>query len=356
MEVLEYLEEVKKEIEKIIKKYFPQKIEPHWLDFAFGKPKYAFSKKAFQEVLNKPIWDFLDRGGKRWRPALFLLILEAVGGDIKKLKEFALVPELVHQGTLICDDIEDEGELRRGKPCLHKIFGVDVALNAGNFLYFFPLIVFLKNRKKIKKEVLNRVFEIYIKEMINLHLGQGTDIFWHKGKETKISKKEYLQMCAFKTGCIPRMLAKMAVILAGKSEKLAEKFGAFAEALGIAFQIQDDILDIELSGQEREKFGKSFGNDIKEGKRSLMVIYTLQKASKKDRERLIKILNLHTDSLKLKKEAIAILKKYKSIEYAKNVAKKILENAWQKIEKEIKKKEIKEKLMAFSEFLIKRKL
>lgn len=356
LKIKEYLEKQKPEIDRMIKKYLPPKATKEWLNFTFGEPCYFYNQKAAQEVLIKPVYEFLGRGGKRWRPALFLLIAQAVGGDLKKLKDFLIIPELSHEGSIIIDDCEDEGELRRGKPCLHRIFGTDVAINAGNFLYFLPLITLIKNKNKFKPETLVRAYAACIQEMINIHLGQGSDIYWHKGKAKKIDQKEYLQMCAFKTGCLSRLSAKLAVILSGKDDKMVKKIGQMAEAIGVAFQVQDDILDISLSGKERTKFGKSFGNDIKEGKRTLMVIHTLGKASPKDKKRLLEILDKHTDDLKERKEAIEIIKKYGSIDYARKVAQKIIKESWQEAEKLLPESKAKRKLEEFVNYLIERKV
>lgn len=355
-QIINYLEKLKPEIDKVIEKYIPKKVTKKWLNFVFGRPRYQFNLRAAKEALSKPIWDFLSRGGKRWRPALFLLITEAIGGDVKKVKDFAIIPELIHEGTIIIDDLEDKAELRRGKPALHKIFGVDIALNAGNFLYFLPLLALIKNRKKFKPEVLVKAYEIYIQEMTNLGFGQGTDIYWHKGRAEKIGEEEYLQMCVFKTGCLSRLAAKLAVILSEGSEELLEKLGRMAEAIGVAFQIQDDILDITLKGKEREKFGKSFGNDIKEGKRTLIVIHTLKKANQKDKKRLLEILNKHSDDLAEIKEAIGIIKKYGSIEYTKRVAQKIVSDAWQEVSQLLPESRAKKRLNAFINYLIERKI
>ena len=341
-------------IDKIIEKYIPRKVNQEWLEFVFGKSSYQYTPKAAQESLINPVWDFLDRGGKRWRPTLFLLIVEAVGGDAKKLRDFAIIPELIHNGSLIVDDIEDEGELRRGKLCLHKIFGIDIAVNVGNFMYFLPLIVFKKHKHKFKPEILLSAYEIYVQEMINIHLGQGTDIFWHKGNAENVNEKEYFQMCSFKTGCLSRMAAKLAVVLSEKNGEMAEKIGKVAEAIGIAFQIQDDILDIVLKEKEREKFGKSFGNDIKEGKRSLVVIHALKNANNKDRQKLLGILNKHTEDLNEIKQAVEIINKYNSVEYAKNVAKKIIQDAWKQADKLLPESKAKERLSEFVNYLIER--
>jgi geranylgeranyl diphosphate synthase type I len=352
----EYLKKMKPEIDRVVEKYLPKKATKEWLEFVFQEPRYSYSLEAAQKAFADPIWDFLDRGGKRWRPILFLLITEAVGGDIDKVKDFVIIPELIHNGSIIIDDIEDLGELRRGKPTLHKIFGEDVAINAGNFLYFFPLLALIKNKDKFKPEIMIRVYEVYNQEMMNIHLGQGTDIFWHKGKAENITEDEYLQMCAYKTGCLSRMSAKLAVVLSEGSKELAKAAGRVAEAMGVGFQIQDDILDIALSGKEREKFGKSFGNDIKEGKRTLMVIHTLKKATPEDRKRLLEILNKHTDDMKERREAIKIIKKYGSLEYAMKVAKKIMEEAWQEADRLLEPSPAKQRLREFVNFLIERKI
>jgi len=353
--VIDYLEGLRLETDKIIEKYVPRKVSQEWLESIFKESHYQYTPKAAQEVLVDPIWEFLDRGGKRWRPALFLLIVDALNGDVDKLKDFSIIPELIHNGSLIIDDIEDKGELRRGKPALHKIFGIDVALNAGNFLYFLPLIVFKKHKHKFKPEILLNAYEVYVQEMINIHFGQGTDIFWHKGKAENINEKEYFQMCSFKTGCLSRMAAKFAVIFSGEDEEMIKEIGKVAEVMGIAFQIQDDILDITLTGKEREKFGKSFGNDIKEGKRSLIVIHALKNAEHEDRKKLLEILNKHTEDLNEIKQAIEIINKYNSVEYAKNVAQKIVKDAWKKADKLLPESKAKERLNEFVDYLVERR-
>ena len=351
MDIEKILLEKKEIIDKTIEKYLPRKFDERNIkNFVKLNSVDTF---ACTNGIAEPIWELLDRGGKRWRPTLFLIIVEALGGNVEKLKDFCIVPELIHNGTLIVDDVEDSSELRRGKPCIHKIFGIDIAINAGNSLYFLPLIVFIKNRDKVKKENLLRAYEIYIEEMINVSFGQAIDIVWHRGlkKDEEIKEEEYLIMCALKTGTLARMSARLAATLCGADENLVEKLGKFAESLGIAFQIQDDILDVTAP----ESIGKVYGNDIKEGKRTLMVIHTLKNASKEDRERLIEILNKHTDDMKEREEAIRILEKYGAIDYAKKVAQEIVEKAWKDVEKLIPESEAKKKLRSFAYYMIERK-
>ncbi len=339
-------------IDKTIEKWVPRKVTKEWLESICGKARYEFDPDAIQKAIVDPFWDFLDRGGKRWRPYLFLLVLEALGGDPKKYIDLVLIPEIVHNGSIVVDDIEDDSELRRGKPCLHKIFGVDIAVNVGSWMYFFPLIALYKNKDKFDEKTFARILEVYIQEMNNIHFGQAIDIAWHRGLGSNITVNKYLQMCAFKTGTLARMSAKIAAICADADNETVEKIGHFAESIGVAFQIQDDILNITESELSKKKGG--IGEDITEGKRTLMVIYTLEKASQEDAARLEEILDMHTRDEKLIKEAIEIMKKYNAIEFAKNFARELIEKTWNEIDALLPESEAKRKLEAFARFLIER--
>lgn len=350
---MKFLEEKKEMIDSVIREIIPEKMSNDYIEFAFGKARYAYDIETLEKSLSEPIWNFLNRGGKRWRPALFLLITEALGGDTEKVRDFVAIPELVHNGTLMVDDVEDMGEIRRGEPCTHKIYGVDVAINTGNFLYFIPLTVIKKNSDKFSAETLKKVYDVYIQEMINVSAGQAMDIWWHKGKAENITEEQYLQMCAYKTGTLARMSAKLAVVLSNGSEEQVEKMGKFAETIGIAFQIQDDVLSASSEDFQNKK---GFGDDITEGKRTLMVIHTLNKASEDDRKRLLEILNMHTRDDKLIKEAIEILKKYDAVNYVKEFAKKLVQEAWDDIEPLLQESNAKNTLKSFADFLIERKI
>jgi geranylgeranyl diphosphate synthase type I len=340
-------------IDNIIEKYFPRKADKKSIEFLCGKANYDYHIEACQKALTDPIWDLLDRGGKRWRPVLFLTIVEALGGDSKKLEDFCIIPEIVHEGTLMVDDVEDSSELRRKKPCTHLIFGQDIAVNAGNAMYYIPLSILIKNKRKLGCEKFSKACEIYIQEMINLSVGQAMDIAWHRGiaNADKISESQYMQMCAYKTGTLARMSAKMAAVLCGADESKTEQIGKFAESIGIAFQIQDDVMDIMCP----EKLGKKFGNDIKEGKRTLMVINTIQKAGEKDGKRLLEILGKHTDDMNERKEAIDLMNKFDSIEYANQIAMSIVEKSWKELEEILTRSKARDQLKSFADFAITRK-
>jgi len=358
IDIEEYLEDMKKMIEPLIERALPKEIDARYVDYLSGRPAFAYDTEALTKGLSEPIWDFLSRGGKRWRPAMFLLIVKALGGDMDKARDFAALPELVHNGTIIVDDIEDGADTRRGEPSLHLKYGVDTAINSGNAIYFIPLAIIEGNRGKYSDDVLLDMYSIYSKEMINVHMGQVLDIAWHRGERepVDITEDQYLQMCAYKTGTLARMSAKMAAVLSGADDRQIMALGRFAESIGVAFQIQDDILDVVTSGEDREKFGKPYGNDITEGKITLLVIKTLQDADPKDRDQLIKVLQSHTKNKRSIDSAIRIIKNYGAIESASAVAKNLVEASWADAKMVIPDGEAKNILEAFAHFLIERNI
>jgi len=356
IDIEKMLEQNASTINEIIGLYLPKKFAKDSVVFSLNPPKYEYNLEALNKTLAEPIWDFINRGGKRWRPSLFLLVIEALGRKPEELQEFAIIPEIIHNGTIMIDDIEDNSEMRRGKPCTHRLYGLDVAINAGNAMYYFPLLTMLKNRHKLGAEKLSRIYSIYTSEMINLSLGQAMDIAWHRdlADADSLTESQYLQMCAYKTGTLARMAARLAAALSDASEDTVERLGRFSEALGVAFQIQDDVLDL-TSGEFAEKKGGR-GQDITEGKRSLIVIHTLEEARPADKRRLLNILKMHTDDQKLKDEAIRIMKRCGSIAYAEQYAKKLVAESWREIDRLLSPSDAKEKLKAFADYLIGRKI
>jgi geranylgeranyl pyrophosphate synthase len=356
LDIEKFLEEKAPLIDRAIEKYIPRDFAKKSALFKISPPRYAYNLETLNKAVAKPIWEFLDRGGKRWRPSLFLLICEALGKNSKDFVDFAIIPEVIHNGTLMVDDIEDASEYRRGKLCTYKIYGLDIAINAGNAMYYLSLLPLIENGEKISKEKLCKIYEVYVQEMINLSLGQAMDIAWHRclANADEIDEKDYLQMCAYKTGTLARMAAKIAAVLADANEELVEKLGRFAESIGIAFQMQDDILD--LTGEDFAEKKGGHGKDITEGKRSLIVVHTLKVANAKDKKRLIEILNMHTSNQKLINEAINTMEKYGSLDYVKNFAGKIVDESWKDAEKLLPASDAKRNLNAFAKFLIERKI
>ena len=306
-------------VDETIASLLPRTIDEGYLADFFGEPTYAYDAESLQRALSDPIWELLDRGGKRWRAILFLLFVEAFGDDPEAYLEYAVVPEILHNGTIIVDDVEDGATHRRGSPALHRTRGTDIALNAGNAMYFFPLKIIRRDPGDLSADLRLDAYETLMYELNRTHLGQGMDIYWHNKAEIDISESEYLEMCACKTGCLGRIVARLAAIVTDNRD-LETAVAAYAEEMSIAFQIADDVLDVEHALEEGGEFGKGVGNDIREGKKTLMVIHAVENASPAGAARLEEILWDDENTGEEVKEAVGILESAGSVEYAREAA------------------------------------
>ena len=167
--------------------------------------------------------------------------------------------EIIHNGSLIIDDIEDSSKMRRCEPCSYLKFGTDIAINAGNLMYFIALRLI---PKYISNELYKRFTNILHQELLVLHFGQNWDITWHRKDDFFPTQEQYLQMTAYKTGVLPRLGLRLVGVVLGIKDDLLGEIGKFAETIGVAFQIQDDILN--LIGEEFAKGKEIFGEDIYE--------------------------------------------------------------------------------------------
>lgn len=334
----------------------PEQYDDRLLSHLCGESSYAYDTVGPTRALAEPLRDFLSRAGKGLRSRLFSLILQAFGKEEADYRDYMLIVELSHNGTLIIDDIEDGSSLRRGKPCIHHIYGTDVAMNAGNALYFLSLLPLLKREVGVSDGKRSRIFQIYVQGMIRLHFGQSMDIAWHRGflDLERITEEKYLQMCSMKTGALYRMSAEIAGVLADAEEAVVEELGRFGCAIGVAFQIQDDLLDIRGGRFALGKGGR--GKDVTEGKVTLLVIQALRRAGPAAKRRLKEILALHTTDPDLIEEALSILDACGAPEYASGKARQTLEEACDRLRSVLPDGPCREKIAAFAHSLLHRDL
>lgn len=310
----------------------PEAYDTKLLESLCGGAAHAYDTVGPTKAIAQPLRDLLSRNGKGTRTRLFSLILQAFGREETEYRDYMFIPELSHNGTLIIDDIEDDSDLRRGKPCIHHIYGTDVAMNAGNALYFLSLLPLLRKENTLPDSIRSKIFEVYVQAMINLHFGQSMDIAWHRGllDMEAISEDNYLQMSRLKTGALFRMSAQIAGALAGVSDEALEELGHFGCAIGVAYQIKDDVLDIEGDRFAAGKGGQ--GKDITEGKVTLMVIHALRTAGSATRTRLKEILSMHTPDPAIVLEAMEILRHCGSPDYALEKADAIMKAAYERLD------------------------
>ena len=341
-------------VDEAIETLLPREVDEEYLEAYFGAPPFRYDTDAIQGALSDPVWDLLDRGGKRWRAIVCLLFLDGFGVDPEAYIEYACIPEILHNGTIIVDDVEDGASIRRGKPALHRIYGVDVALNAGNAMYFLPLKVIAHNPGDLDPDTQLDLYDMFMVELNRTHLGQGMDICWHNRPDHEIEEDHYLEMCACKTGCLGRMVARIAAIVTGQPAAVERAAAAYAEHMSIAFQIGDDILDVEHTLDQAGDFGKAFGNDIQEGKKTLMVIHAMNEAPRRDAERLADILAADENTREEILEAIEIIQSVDGIEYARTRATEFAADARRHLEDVPITEPRRGQLEAFTTFVIDR--
>ncbi len=250
-------------IEGVLQRTMPEKSSRLWIGDAAGDRTGALTENT-ANIFNAPGLELLSRGGKRWRPLVMVLVGEAAGGT-SAIYDLTPLVELPHNGSLIVDDIEDKSEERRGGKSVHMIYGDDISINAGNFMYFLP--TYLIDKADLSSEKKYRLYSAYSLAMRRLHCGQGMDIQWHNNHDYIPTVDEYFQMTRFKTGCLSSLAAKLGVIEAGGNEKQEELAGQIWEDIGIGFQVLDDVMNLSKGNP-----GKMRGDDIVEGKKSLPLI------------------------------------------------------------------------------------
>ncbi len=266
--------------------------------------------------------EYIFRGGKRIRPLLMFAVGECFGFDKKSLYDYASAIEMFHNFTLIHDDIEDNSKLRRGKPTLHIKHGIPVAINLGDALYTYVWNYLLSLRTNENENIIEHIGNSFSKVVE----GQGYELYWIKNEIYDVKEEDYFKMVTGKTASL--IATSMRVGALNRYEK--EEIYNAGIKIGISFQIIDDYLN--LFG-DVEKYGKTIGDDISEGKRTLMVIHALKNLQESEKKRLIEILKMHSENPEIIKEAIELIKSSASHSYAKEKAEQLYQEALSIIEK-----------------------
>lgn len=221
--------------------------------------------------LYEPLRAFAKNGGKRHRPLICLLACRAVGGDPELAKSTAAAIEHFQSAALIHDDIADNGQLRRGQPCMYLTEGTGLAINCGD--YDLTLVTdAVLNDPALNDSVRIRVLRELTAMTERTIEGQALDLGWVRDERFDLTIDDYLTMATLKTahysGAVP--LACGAIIGGGTTEQI-EALRSFGLSTGLAFQIQDDL--INLTGSDHDK---DYRTDITEGKRTLIAVHALQ--------------------------------------------------------------------------------
>ena len=307
------------------------------------------NRADIDRYLYAPLGAFSANAGKRHRPLICMLACAAVGGDFHAALSAAAAIEHFQSAALIHDDIADNGHLRRGKPCVHVTEGIGIAINCGDYALTLVTDAILRDASlsdAIKLRVLRELTDM----MQRTVEGQALDLGWVRDERFDLGVDDYLAMATLKTahysGAIP--LACGAIIGGGTDEQV-EALRSFGLDTGLAFQIQDDLLN--LIG-EREAREKDFRSDITEGKRTLVAVHALEHSC--DRDELVDILSRETDDPAALARAVEIFEASGSIEFARAHALALIARAKQTLAGIELDEDCRALLLAMADFFVER--
>jgi geranylgeranyl diphosphate synthase type II len=232
--------------------------------------------------LDDLVRDYPTRPGKGIRPALLLATCQAFGGSLREGLRPAVALELLHNAFLVHDDIEDDSRLRRGRPTLHDLHGVGLALNAGDALAYLALRT-LRDDDILSNRLSQRLLEELLTVVQQTTAGQALELGWRRDNIVDLEPADYLDLVAKKT-CWYSTVApvRMGALVGSWGTADLRALTRFGFYLGTAFQIRDDLLDLEAEGTGKEPMG-----DIREGKRTLLLLHLLANAGESERAWLI---------------------------------------------------------------------
>lgn len=327
-----YLKRNTKAFERYMDAFFADGTHPDMTRYLYG-PLRAFSQNA----------------GKRHRPLICLLACEAVGGDPERAKPSAAAIEHFHTAALIHDDIEDASTTRRDEPCLHVTEGDGIGINAGDLALALVCGTVVEDPGLDDATKLRVLAELVAMTERTIE-GQALDIGWARDGRFDLSVDDYIVMAnhktAFYSGGVP--LAVGAIIGGGTDEQV-EALRAFGMAAGLAFQIQDDLLNLVGT---KEATRKDFRSDVTEGKRTLMAIHAL--ANSPHAERLREILASGETEEATLAEAVGIMEEAGSIEYARGLAERTILDAKRDLEAALPPTKARDLLASMADFFVKR--
>ena len=278
------------ETRRSVRALLPLDLDPRSASRIVGSPRGAdyltgVDLEHLSSSLIAPIRTIVDRGGKAWRSYVALACCDVVGGNSQPLLSWLAMPELMHVGSLMVDDVEDRSLVRRGGPAAHTMYGEPLTINAGTLCYFLPQLFLSQSNLTAQQQV--RIYELYFEAVRAAHAGQALDLagFAHfmpdivargdgAAAEARVRAVHRLKSAA-PAGC----LARVGAIIGGGDEAQIEALGTFVEQVGVAFQIVDDVLNLRGFSNDL----KQRGEDLSEGKVTMPVAKAMGMLDARDR-------------------------------------------------------------------------
>lgn len=321
--------------------------------YALTELQEIINKRISEEIMGRepyalydPIKYTLDSGGKRIRPVLVLMACNLFSEQVDHAIKPAIGLEIFHNFTLLHDDIMDHADIRRGKPTVHKKWDENTAILSGDAMFIKAYEYFLDidspNFRDILKVFNNTALEVCEGQQYDMEFEQRTDV----------TEQEYLRMIELKTSVLLAAALKIGALLGGANSKDADLLYEFGRNIGLAFQLQDDYLDVY---GDTEVFGKQIGGDIVANKKTFMLIKALQLADNENKNKLKELIQL--DQFDRETKVSNVTQIYNDLNIKELVAaeiSKLNKKAYDYLEKVSVSDLKKEELKAVSEKLIQR--
>ncbi len=329
-----YLDDRSAEIDEHLRTYFCSGSHPDMDLYLYG-----------------PLSKYSENGGKRHRPLITLLACAAVGGDEKRALAAGAAIEHFHTAALIHDDIADDSQLRRGEPCMHITLGEGLAINAGDLALSLVTGTVI-NDDGLDDAVKLRVLHELVDMTTRTIEGQAMDIGWAQNDRFDITVDDYLCMAqhktAFYSGGVPLAIG---AIIGGGTEEQISVLRAYGMSTGLAFQLQDDLLN--LVGK-KEASNKDYRSDITEGKRTMIAVHALNHAPAQEREELLELLSSKETRPERLERAVQIMIDAGSIDYVRDYAIKLAHEGQDDLKRVLPASVSRKLLLSMGDFFVSR--
>ncbi|QIP82781.1 polyprenyl synthetase family protein [Streptomyces sp. Tu 2975] len=291
--------------------------------------------ERLHQALVEPVRYLVEAGGTRWRPQLLLSVIDLLGGDSTRYLPLAAAMELMHTGSLMVDDVQDEARLRRGRASAHTVFGAAITLNAGTAAYFtfdHALRITLPHDAALR----SAVYETCLGALRAAHAGQGLDLAGHRTEmDASVATgrgREVLELVRvthrLKSGAPVRACMEAGALLAGADLKMRATIGAFGEAVGTSYQIIDDVLDLQ-GVIRRGTATKQAGEDLFNGKVTMPLAHAVELLDQPQMRKLWRGLRDGRATGRRVRRAIAVLRACGALQASTNEAHTTLERSWE---------------------------
>ena len=295
--------------------------------------------EIFSKIIISPLRDMIDRGGKAWRSFLCLLCIDCVNGNSQNYQHWLALAEIMHVGSLIIDDIQDQSAIRRGGPACHRMYGIAQAINAGTIAYFLPLPLLIARTPSLSDEIKLKIYETTFSTLRTAHIGQGLDIHGldylmndciETGNGLPL-EQAILSIHRLKSGIPAGNLARMGALIGGGTTEQCDRLQEYVQSIGIAFQIIDDVLN--LRGFENQT--KQRGEDITAGKITYPIAKVMNSKylkERSEREYVWQILQSKTNDKQTIDRLIDLFEQTNCLNDSISDARLLVDNAWLKLD------------------------